>query len=276
VTGETVLTVTEATLVSIDVSPATPTLANGLTQQFTATGHFTDGSTQDLTTEVIWASWDSAVTTVSNDPGSNGLATTAAAGSTTVSATSGGIIGDTVLTVTDATLVSIDVLPATPSVVNGLTEQFTATGLFTDSSTQDLTTQVIWASSDGAVATVSNDPGSNGLATTTAAGSTTVSATSGGVTGNATLIVTSTSPSLDQLVAALLVAVTGVGPGASFASQVTDVQAYLAVPDIVSACSAMDAFKSHVSAQSGKKIPAPLATQLLADADAIEAAIPCP
>jgi hypothetical protein len=276
VTGDTVLTVTDATLVSIDVSPTTPSLANGLTQQFTATGHFTDGSTQDLTTEVIWASWDSAVTTVSNDPGSNGLATTTAAGSTTVSATSGGIIGDTVLTVTDATLVSIDVLPATPSVVNGLTEQFTATGHFTDSSTQDLTTQVIWASSDGAVATVSNDPGSNGLATTTAAGSTTVSATTGGVTGSATLIVTSTSPSLDQLVAALLVAVTGVGPGASLVNQVTDVQAYLAVPDIVSACSAMDAFKSHVSAQSGKKIPAPLATQLLADADAIEAAIPCP
>jgi hypothetical protein len=168
------------------------------------------------------------------------------------------------------------VLPAALSVANGLTQQFTATGLFTDNSTQNLTTQVTWASSDGAVATVSNDLGSNGLATTTAVGSTTVSATSGGVAGIATLTVTSTAPSLDQLVAALLVAVTGVGTGTSLADKVTDVQAYLAVPDIVSACSAMDDFKSQVSAQSGKKIPAPLATQLTADADAIEAAIPCP
>jgi hypothetical protein len=276
VTGDTVLTVIDATLVSIEVLPATPSVAGGLTQQFTATGHFTDDSTQDLTTQVIWASWNSAVATVSNDPGSNGLATTIAAGSTTVSATSGSVIGDTVFTVTDATLVSIDVLPATPSVAQGLTQQFMATGLFTDNSTQDLTTQVTWASSDGAVASVSNDPGSNGLATTTGVGSTTVSATSGGVSGSATLTVTATSPPLDQLVAALLVAVTGVGSGASLADKVTDVQAYLAVPDIVSACSVMVDFGSQVSAQSGKKIPAPLATQLLADADAIEAAIPCP
>ena len=38
----------------------------------------------------------------------------------------------------------------------------------------------------------------------------------------------------------------------------------------------MNAFKSQVAAQSGKQIPVPLATQLTADADAFEAAIPCP
>ena len=276
VTGDTVLTVIDATLVSIEVLPATPSVASGLTQQFTAIGHFTEDSTQDLTTQVIWGSWNSAVATVSNDPGSNGLATTTTAGSTTVSATSGSVIGDTVFTVTDAALVSIDVLPATPSVANGSTQQFTATGLFTDNSTPDLTTQVTWASTNGAVATVSNDPGSNGLATTTGVGSTTVSATIGGVSGSATLTVNSTAPSLNQRVAALLVAVTGVGPGPSLANKMTDVQAYLAVPDIVSACSVMDDFTAEVLAQSGKKIPAPLATQLLADAAAIEAAIPCP
>ena len=187
-----------------------------------------------------------------------------------------GVSATSSLTVTDATLVSIDVLPATPSVANGSTQQFTATGLFTDDSTPDLTTQVTWASSDGAVASVSNDPGSNGLATTTGVGSTTVSATIGGVSGSATLTVNSTAPSLNQRVAALLVAVTGVGPGPSLANKMTNVQAYLAVPDIASACSVMDDFTAEVSAQSGKKIPAPLATQLLADAAAIEAAIPCP
>jgi hypothetical protein len=48
------------------------------------------------------------------------------------------------LTATDATLVSIEVSPATPSVANGLTRQFTATGLFTDNSTQNITTHVTW------------------------------------------------------------------------------------------------------------------------------------
>ena len=115
VSGDTTLTVTDATLVSIEVSPATPSIANGLTQQFTATGLYTDNSTQDLTTQVTWASSDDAVATVSNAAGSNGLATTAGVGSTTVSATSGDVSGDTTLTVTDATLVSIEVSPATPA-----------------------------------------------------------------------------------------------------------------------------------------------------------------
>ena len=177
------MTVTDATLVSIEVSPAAPSIANGLTQQFTATGRYTDNSTQDLTTQVTWSSSDAAVATVSNAAGSNGLATTAGVGSTTVSATSGDVSGDTTLTVTDATLVSIEVSPATPSIANGLTQQFTATGRYTDNSTQDLTTQVTWASSNAAVATVSNAGGSNGLATTAGVGSTTVAATSGDVSG---------------------------------------------------------------------------------------------
>ena len=169
VSGNTMLTVTNATLVSIEVSPAAPSLANGLTQQFTATGLYTDNSTQDLTTQVTWASSNGAVATVSDVGGSNGLATTAGVGSTTVSATSGGVTGDATLTVTNATLVSIEVSPSPAQAAGGTTAQFTATGLYTDNSTQDLTAQVTWASSDGAVATVSNAPGSNGLATTAGA-----------------------------------------------------------------------------------------------------------
>ena len=192
------------------VTPADPSIADGTTQQFTATGLYTDGSTQDLTTEVTWASSDEAVATVSNADDSKGLATAVGAGSTTVSATSGGVTGDTTLTVT-ATLVSIEVTPADPSIANGLTQQFTATGLYSDGSTQDLTTEATWASSDEAVATVSN----TGLATAASVGSTTVSATSGAVSGDATLTVIPAPLTVDQMVAALLAAVTGVGPGHS-------------------------------------------------------------
>ena len=190
VSGDTMLTVTDATLVSIEVTPAAPSIANGLTQQFTATGLYSDNSTQDLTTQVTWASSNAAVATVSDAAGSNGLATAAGAGSTTVSATSGGVTGDTTLTVTDATLVSIEVTPTDPSIADGTTQEFTATGVYTDDSTHDLTAEVTWASSNEAVATVSNAADSNGLATAVGAGSTTVSATSGGVTGDTTLTVT--------------------------------------------------------------------------------------
>jgi hypothetical protein len=276
VVGDTIFTVTDATLASIEVSPATPSVANGQAQQFTATGHYTDNTTLDLTTDVTWGSSDGSVATVSNDPGSNGLATTTSAGTTTVSATSGSVSGEATLTVTDATLVSIDVTPTTATVANGQTQQFTATGHYTDNTTLDLTTEVTWDSSDSLVATLSNDPGSNGLATTLGVGSTTVSATSGAVSGSASLTVTSTAPTVDDLLAALHAAVIGVGTGTSLVDKVANVQAYLAVPDVVSACSTMDDFKSQVAAQSGKKISAPLAAQLLGDAETIEAAIPCP
>ncbi len=166
---------------------------------------------------------------------------------------------------------SIEVSPAAPSIANGLTQQFTATGLYSDNSTQDLTTEVTWASTDAAVATVSN----TGLATAASVGSTTVSATSGAVTDDTTLTVIPAPLTVDQMVSALLAAVTGVGPGHSLANKMTDVQDVLAVPDIVSACSRLDDFKNEVSAQSGKQSDAALAAQLTADANAIKAAIPC-
>ena len=75
-------------------------------------------------------------------------------------------MGSTVLTVTAAALKSIAVTPANPSVSKGLTQQFTATGTFTDDSTQDLTSQVTWASATTAVATIT----SSGLASAVGGG----------------------------------------------------------------------------------------------------------
>jgi Domain of unknown function (DUF4082)/Bacterial Ig-like domain (group 2)/Putative Ig domain len=83
------------TLVSIAVTPANPTVTVGGTQQFTATGTYSDASTQNLTTQVTWASSSTAVATVN----AGGLATTASAGTTTISATLGAVSGSTGLTV---------------------------------------------------------------------------------------------------------------------------------------------------------------------------------
>ena len=53
-------------------------------------------------------------------------------------------------------LVSIAVTPTNPSIVLGTTEQFTATGTYSDNSTRNLTTSVTWSSSAKSVATISN------------------------------------------------------------------------------------------------------------------------
>lgn len=63
-----------APLVSITVSPNPATVAIGQTVQFTATGNYSDGTTRDLTTSVIWSSLHKTAT-ISNAPGTQGLAT---------------------------------------------------------------------------------------------------------------------------------------------------------------------------------------------------------
>ncbi|HEY6006727.1 MAG TPA: DUF3443 family protein [Geobacteraceae bacterium] len=170
-------------LVAITVSPANPSVSQVTTQQFRATGTYSDGTTQDLTASVAWKSSNTGVATIS----ATGLATPVGPGTTTITAASGNISGATVMTVTSATLVSIAVTPAAPNIAVGATAQFAATGTFSDNTTQDLTTQVTWSSSAPAVATISNAPGSNGLATAVGAGTATITATFGGVSGTAVL-----------------------------------------------------------------------------------------
>src|SRR5208282_571958 len=149
---------TAAALVSIAVTPASPSIAKGTTKQFTATGTYTDTSTQDLTSQATWVSATTSVATIT----SAGLATGAGVGTSQITAAFNGVTSppDT-LTVTAATLVSITVTPVSPSIAKGTTKQFTATGTYTDTSTQDLTTQATWVSGTASVATIS----STGLAT---------------------------------------------------------------------------------------------------------------
>ena len=189
-TGGTTLTVTAATLQSISVTPATPSRPVGITLAFTATGIFTDGTTQNLTTQVTWSSSSTGVATVSNAAGSIGVATTVAPGNTTIRAMLGALSGSTVFTITSATLSSIAVTPADPSIAKGTTLQFTATGNYSDGSSLDLTQTATWGSSMTSVATISNAAGSKGKASAADIGSTTIAATFGGTTGSTTLTVT--------------------------------------------------------------------------------------
>src|SRR5262249_5348536 len=114
------------------------------------------------------------------------LATGVNAGTSTISATMGTVSGSTVLTVTAAVLQSIAVTPANPSIAKGSTQQFTATGTFSDASTQNLTSQVTWASATPTVATITTPS----LATGVNAGTSTISATMGSVSGSTVLTVT--------------------------------------------------------------------------------------
>ncbi len=174
---------TQKTLQTIAVTPATASLSVGGTQQFTATGTYSDGSTANISSTASWTSASSTIAGIS----SSGMVTAAGAGSTTVTASLSGVSGTAAVTVTASTptLSSIAVTPANPTVAVGATQQFTATGTYSDGSTSNITSQVTWSSSSTADATIS----SSGVATGVAAGSSTITATLSGVSGTTTLTV---------------------------------------------------------------------------------------
>jgi hypothetical protein len=129
------------------------------------------------------------VATISNTAGSNGLAQSNSTGTTTIRATSGSISGSTTLTVTPVVLESIVVTPASATISGGAQLQYSATGIFTDGSTLNLTTSVVWISSNTLIAIINNIDGFQGLAVANfGAGSTNITATMLGITSNQAIL----------------------------------------------------------------------------------------
>jgi trimeric autotransporter adhesin len=200
ISGSASLTVTSSTLTSINVTPANPpTVAVGATQQFIATGIYSDGSTQNLSSSVTWTSSVPGIVGIS----SNGLATGTGSGQTTIQAALGSVSGSVSITVTSLILSTIQITPQNSATSLGASQQFTATGIYSDGSSANITATATWASSSPTVATVSNSTGLEGNASTVGSGSTTISAAFGGVTAATALMVSdplvSISISPDQI-----------------------------------------------------------------------------
>lgn len=166
-------------LVSIAITPANAALLLGTLQQFTATGTYSDHSSQDITDSVTWSSSDISVASIAG----GGLATALTLGSVTISATSGSVTGSTTVNVQSAVLSSITVRPAKKKIAPLTSQQFQAIGTYTDGSTHNVTGQVSWTSSNTAVATI----GGSGRAKALTPGSTTITATLSSISGSSTL-----------------------------------------------------------------------------------------
>ena len=103
VSGTASLSVSNAALTSIFVSPATSTITVGGSAQFSAYGNFSDGSTQNITATATWSSSNNAVATVeSTGQASPGQASGLEAGSATVTATSQGASQSAPITVSNS------------------------------------------------------------------------------------------------------------------------------------------------------------------------------
>jgi hypothetical protein len=164
-------------LTSVAVAPNSASIAQGTARQFKATATLADGTTQDVTPSVTWISSAPTIATIS----STGFATGIAPGTTTIGAEFGGQFATAQLTVTSATMTSLAITPKAPAdVALGRKQQYKATGRFSDLTTQDLTNQVTWSSSEPGVAVIDEF----GAASITGPGTATVKA-SGSINGRA-------------------------------------------------------------------------------------------
>lgn len=173
------ITVRTPTLMSLEVTPQAPSIAVGQSRQLTATGHFDDGSTADVTATVTWTTSAPAIATV----GASGLVTGVEVGTASVTASQGPIRASTAVTVAPPVVVALAIAPPAPTVPAGEDQAFTATATLSDGDQLAVTALASWTSSAPAVASIA----AGGLATALMPGDTTISAVYGGQTASTTL-----------------------------------------------------------------------------------------
>lgn len=185
-------------LSSIALAPISPNkLSVGTTMQFFAYGTYSDGSVTNVTPDVTWSSDNSNVAYIDD----TGLVTGEATGQSNISASLDGINSPSVVlpvivsaatpvsTTPGPELISIAITqPSTRSIdlilAGTKTQQFQATGTYSDGSTKIITTLVTWASSASNIASIT----SAGLATGIKAGQTLITASMPGITSNSVTV----------------------------------------------------------------------------------------
>ncbi|MBJ6723328.1 Ig-like domain-containing protein [Geomesophilobacter sediminis] len=179
------ITVVDAALKSLSVTPTNLMVPWGAKQQFQATGVFADDSVADVTNQV---KWDTSFYRQENTD--NGLLTVEGnGGQETISVSANQVLGSTAVTVLAPRLRSIVISPDSRTVVPNTVQHFTANGYYENNRWKDITNSVTWSSSNTQVATVGNDSGNIGQATFLSTGNTAISATLEGVTQSAALAV---------------------------------------------------------------------------------------
>ncbi|NJD77524.1 MAG: hypothetical protein FIB08_10590 [Candidatus Methanoperedens sp.] len=176
---------------TIIVTPAATSVLSGDIVNFTAS----DQSGNPINATITWSSSNTTVGTINATNETTGIFTALAPGNTTISATSGNLTGTANVTVLSTTPVpgvnTIVVTPATTSVLSGATVNFIATPM--DQSGNPVNATITWSSSDTTVGTINATNETTGMFTALAPGNTTISATSGNITGTANVTVLSTA-----------------------------------------------------------------------------------
>lgn len=204
----------------LEVTPTGGTLVTGQTMQLAVTRRFPGGPLEVVTEHVTYASSSRNVATISE----KGLVTAGTeAGSVVIRVSDP--LSDAVavanVIVTSPRVASIEVAPAPAVVVRpGSSRRFSATAHLNSGEIKDVTSEVIWTSSNEAVATVGRTPADLGVVTTVGEGDATITATDSttNVQGRSIVFVRGEAAELQALVVTPNAATFGVGQTLQFSA----------------------------------------------------------
>lgn len=192
ITGSTILMVSSAELSGISITSidaVTPVCTSST--QLTATGLYTDSTERSLTASVTWGTADAAIATVN----SAGTLYAFTPGNAVVFASKGGITSNQLnVSITD-TLSSITLTPADLTLAETKSQQYSATGLYSDGLEVEVSKTAEWGVTDATgaatdVATLSNASGSKGLLKAVKVGSAVVNASCNNILASTGVTVT--------------------------------------------------------------------------------------
>ncbi|WP_016739288.1 Ig-like domain-containing protein, partial [Brevibacillus brevis] len=152
---------------SLAVTPVSPIMLVGKTQQLQVTANYKDGKNMDVTGQALYLPGDATVVTVD----SNGVLTAVKAGSTNITVSFGGasVVVPVVVTAENV-MQSIKVIPEKIRMLENGTNQLLVKAVFMDGTEVDVTNKALYTLEDQAIASVTTD----GLLTGLKVGSTTI------------------------------------------------------------------------------------------------------
>ncbi len=213
----------EPTQPTLDIVPGNGTLVSGQHVQLTVTRRFPGGAVEDVTNKVTYTTSNKLIATVTSD-GGHGLVTAGdEAGSVLIRIDDPGsdASGVATFTVSAPAIASIAITPS-PAIVmtKGESRKFTAVATLNTGVTRDVTDQVLWSSTDTAIATVGNEAADKGVVTAISKGDTTIIATDATtfVQGRTIVFVSGEAPQLKAIVVSPNPGIAQVGKNAQFAA----------------------------------------------------------
>jgi trimeric autotransporter adhesin len=177
------------TLSSISLSPQPFSLCGTCVRQMRATGNYSDGTTEDVTSIAAWTVANSSVANVSDTVNTKGLVSGVSTGSTNVTAQIGSVSRTLAATVSGKTLTRVEIGPASSSGPIGSQQNLQAIAVYSDSTFQDVTNEAQWSSSNEDLIFLENAVAPKGRVTREAEGTATIQATYSGFTGTASTVI---------------------------------------------------------------------------------------